>query len=152
MLCGESGRGKTYLSHCIAKELMDSAHSVIYYSSKDLFDSLAELRFRPAKGSAAGGEPDASPFDPDYLISSDLLIIDDLGTEMPNDFTKSEFFGILNSRLGAGKGIIISTNLSFQDMSDIYAPRIMSRIMENFRLLSLFGRDIRIMKRMQPGR
>lgn len=152
MLCGESGRGKTYLSHCIAKELMDSAHSVIYYSSKDLFDSLAELRFRPAKGSAAGGEPDASPFDPDYLISSDLLIIDDLGTEMPNDFTKSEFFGILNSRLGAGKGIIISTNLSFQDMSDIYSPRIMSRIMENFRLLSLFGRDIRIMKRMQPGR
>lgn len=150
LLAGESGRGKTFLSHCIAKKLMDSAHSVIYYSSKDLFDRLADFRFRPSRAASAGDMADLSVFDPDYLISSDLLIIDDLGTEMPNDFTKSEFFSILNSRLSAGKGIIISTNLSFQDLSDVYSPRIMSRIMENFQLLNLFGRDIRIMKRMHP--
>ena len=55
---------------------------------------------------------------------------------------------MLNGRLSAGKGIIISTNVSPQELSDIYSPRIMSRILENFQLLNLFGRDIRIQKRM----
>lgn len=142
LLSGESGRGKTFLSHCIAKALIDSAHSVIYYSARDLFDDLADLRFR------SGREARESGIDPDYVLSCDLLIIDDLGTEMPNDFTKSEFFSILNSRVGAGKGIIISTNLSPQDISDTYSPRIMSRILENFRLLNLYGKDIRILKRV----
>lgn len=142
LLSGESGRGKTFLSHCIAKALIDSAHSVIYYSARDLFDDLADLRFRPGKGAGESG------FDSDYVLSCDLLIIDDLGTEMPNDFTKSEFFSILNSRVSARKGIIISTNLSPQDISDTYSPRIMSRILENFRLLNLYGKDIRILKRV----
>ncbi len=142
LLSGESGRGKTFLSHCIAKALIDSAHSVIYYSAKDLFDHLADLRFRP------GRNEDSDGFDADYILSCDLLIIDDLGTEMPNDFTKSEFFSILNNRLSEGRGIIISTNLSPQDISDTYSPRIMSRILENFSLQNLFGKDIRILRRV----
>ena len=148
LLYGESGRGKTFLSHCIARELMNSAHSVMYYSAKELFDRLADLRFRSGDADRQGTAESASSFDPEYLLTSDLLIIDDLGTELPNDFTKSEFFGMLNGRLSAGKGIIISTNLSPQELSDIYSPRIMSRILENFQLLNLFGRDIRIQKRM----
>ena len=148
LLYGESGRGKTFLSHCIARELMNSAHSVMYYSAKELFDRLADLRFRSVAADRQGAADPVSSFDPEYLLTSDLLIIDDLGTELPNDFTKSEFFGMLNGRLSAGKGIIISTNLSPQELSDIYSPRIMSRILENFQLLNLFGRDIRIQKRM----
>lgn len=148
LLYGESGRGKTFLSHCIARELMNSAHSVMYYSAKELFDRLADLRFRSGAADRQGAADSVSSFDPEYLLTSDLLIIDDLGTELPNDFTKSEFFGMLNGRLSAGKGIIISTNLSPQELSDIYSPRIMSRILENFQLLNLFGRDIRIQKRM----
>lgn len=148
LLYGESGRGKTFLSHCIARELINSAHSVMYYSAKELFDRLADLRFRSGAADRQGAAESVSSFDPEYLLTSDLLIIDDLGTELPNDFTKSEFFGMLNGRLSAGKGIIISTNLSPQELSDIYSPRIMSRILENFQLLNLFGRDIRIQKRM----
>lgn len=162
LLSGEPGRGKTFLTHCIAKELMDSAHSVIYYSAKDLFDRLADVRFRSARSggysSASSGDDFRQPgdargfaFDPDYLVSSDLMIIDDLGTEYMNDFTKSEFFSILNGRISAGKGIVISTNYSLQDLSDVYSPRIISRIMESFTLLNLFGRDIRVLKAMTPG-
>jgi len=143
LLFGESGLGKTFLSHCIAKELIESAHSVIYFSAKDLFDRLGDLRFRSGRSLDGRADPD---FDPDILQSSDLLIIDDLGTEMPNDFTKSEFFNILNTRVISGKGIIISTNKDLMDISDTYSPRIMSRISENFRLLHFYGRDIRILK------
>ena len=143
LLLGESGRGKTFLSHCMAGELLESAHSVIYYSAKDLFDRLADVKFRRGKA-----DPDENAFDPAALTEADLLIIDDLGTEYANDFTVSEFFSILNSRVSAGKGMIISTNLSLKNLSDSYSPRIMSRIMENFTLLHLFGKDIRIMKRM----
>lgn len=152
LLSGEPGLGKTFLSNCIAGELLASGHSVLYYSAKNLFDRLASVHFRSDRTGPGFGQPDADfGFDPDYLLTTDLLIIDDLGTELVNDFTRTEFFSLLNSRIMGGRGIVISTNYNWQELSDIYSPRIISRLMENFKLLSFFGADIRSLKRMKDS-
>ena len=143
LLTGPTGVGKTFLTHCIAKEVIDSGHSVIYYSAGELFDKLAEARF--------AGEQDApdEAVDDAYLSGCDLLIVDDLGTEMVNSFVVSALFRLLSSRIADGLGIVISTNLSLQDLSRIYSERISSRILECFTLVEAFGKDIRVQKRLR---
>ena len=132
---GGTGLGKTFLSNCIARELIESSHSVIYYSAPQLFDLLAKSRF--------SGES-AEDFDESYLYDSDLLIIDDLGTEMTNSFVVSAFFRILNERIIRGKHMLISTNMSLGQLSAAYTERSFSRIMENFTILRFYGKDIRV--------
>ncbi|MCD8364487.1 MAG: ATP-binding protein [Clostridiales bacterium] len=137
LLFGDTGVGKTFLSHCIAKELLDSGHSVIYFSAQQLFDCLAEHAFR--KDTAAAS---------DYhnIFACDLLIIDDLGTEMTNSFTSSRFFLCLNERILRRRPTLISSNLGLRDIASLYSERIFSRITSDFLLLHLFGKDIRIQK------
>lgn len=143
LLTGPTGVGKTFLTHCIAKELIDSGHSVIYYSAGELFDKLADARFSRDADNAD------SPVDDVYLSGCDLLIIDDLGTEMVNGFVVSALFQLLSSRIAKGLGIVISTNLSIQDLSKIYSERISSRILERFTLIEVFGKDNRVQKRLR---
>ncbi len=137
LLFGDTGVGKTFLSHCVAKELLDSGHSVIYFSAQQLFDRLAEHAFRKETAAAS-----------DYrnIFECDLLIIDDLGTEMTNSFTSSQFFVCLNERILSRRSTLISSNLNLQDIASIYSERIFSRITSDFLLLHLFGKDIRIQK------
>ena len=143
LLTGRPGVGKTFLTHCIAKELIDNGHSVIYYSAGELFDKLAKSRFAKAQD----GEEDIT--DDEYLSGCDLLIIDDLGTEMVNSFVGSALFQLLNSRISRGLGMVISTNLSVQELSRTYSERISSRILESFILVEAFGSDIRVQKRLR---
>ena len=143
LLTGRAGVGKTFLTHCIAKELIDNGHSVIYYSAGELFDKLAESKF-----SKMSDEPDAM-IDDEYLSGCDLLIIDDLGTELVNSFVGSALFQLLNSRISSGLGMVISTNLSIQELSRTYSERISSRILERFTLVEAFGNDIRVQKRLR---
>ena len=143
LLTGQTGVGKTFLTHCIAKELIDRGYSVIYYSAGELFDKLADARF------ARGQDTSEDLIDDEYLSDCDLLIIDDLGTEMVNSFVGSALFQLLNSRIDRGLGMVISTNLSAQDLSRIYSERISSRILANFTLAEVFGRDIRVLKRLR---
>ena len=143
LLTGPTGVGKTFLTHCIAKELIDSGHSVIYYSAGELFDRLADARFSREQDKAD------SPVNDVYLSGCDLLIIDDLGTEMVNAFVVSALFQLLSSRITKGLGIVISTNLSIQDLSKIYSERISSRILERFTLIEVFGKDNRVQKRLR---
>ena len=139
LLFGPTGVGKTFLTHCIAKELMDTRHSVIYTSSQDLFDQLAREQFRY--------DPDEDlSFSREFLPESDLLIIDDLGTELTNAFTSTSLFTLLNSRIQAGKGTLISTNLRIMELRDAYTDRIASRFIGSFTLVRLFGEDIRCQK------
>ena len=145
LLYGESGRGKTFLSHCIARELMNSAHSVMYYSAKELFDRLADLRFRSGDADRQGTAESASSFDPEYLLTSDLLIIDDLGTELPNSYTTSQLFVCLEERDLRKASTLISTNLSMDELGKRYSDRIASRLF-SFRYIKLFGKDIRILR------
>ena len=142
-LTGQTGAGKTFLTHCIAKELIDSGRSVIYYSAGELFDRLADARFSREQDKAD------SPVNDVYLSGCDLLIIDDLGTEMVNAFVVSALFQLLSSRITKGLGIVISTNLSIQDLSKIYSERISSRILERFTLIEVFGKDNRVQKRLR---
>ena len=142
LLTGQPGLGKTFLSHCIAKELIESGHSVIYLSAGTLFDRLAGAQFSRDSSLQESGP------DPDYIRGCDLLIIDDLGTELTNAFTASALFRLLNERISTGRAVIISTNLGLAELTNIYSERISSRILEHFTLVSLFGRDIRIRKRI----
>lgn len=135
---GDTGTGKTFLSNCVAKELMDAGYSVIYFTAFQLFDILSKGVFEKDADAAAAHQ---------NIFTCDLLIIDDLGTELANSFTTSQLFLCLNERLLRKKSTIISTNLGMPQMADIYSERILSRITSNFTLIKLFGDDIRILKR-----
>ena len=137
---GTVGTGKSFLSGCIAKELMDCGHSVIYFSATGLFEKLSQVSFDyHAKEELADLYED--------LYSCDLLIIDDLGTELTTNFSSSQFFSCLNERILRKKSIIISTNLSLQELRDRYSDRIFSRITSNFKLCKITGPDIRMYKK-----
>lgn len=136
---GGTGTGKTFLSNCIAKALLDSSHSVIYLTAIELFSAFQRQDF-----SRFGEDRD---FDANYLLDCDLLIIDDLGTEVGNTYTNSKLFYVINERMLRKKSTIISTNLSLSDIRDIYSERIFSRITSSYTILKLFGNDIRMMKR-----
>lgn len=138
-LYGDTGVGKTFLSNCIAKELIDRSFSVIYLTSFELFDTLAKSKFEKEKAAESMCE---------HIFDCDLLIIDDLGTELANSFTISQLFLCLNERLLRRKSTIISTNLSLESLVDIYSERTFSRITSNYTMLKLTGDDIRIKKKL----
>lgn len=140
LFTGTTGVGKTFLTNCIAKELMDMYYSVIYLSANDLFDVFSKNKF--------SREEDEEMRDMyGYILDCDLLIIDDLGTELNNTFTSSQLFYCINERLIRKRGTIISTNLSPNMLQDLYTDRVASRIMSSYRLIPLYGGDIRIKKR-----
>ena len=134
---GTVGTGKSFLSGCVAKELMDGGYSVIYFSSVLFFERLAQNSFH-----SSSKEESESLYDD--LYSCDLLIIDDLGTELTNNFSSSQFFSCLNERILRKKSFIISTNLSLQELRERYSDRIFSRITSNFALCKITGPDIRM--------
>ena len=132
---GDTGVGKTFLSHCIAKWLIDRSHSVIYFSAFQLFDLFAKYTF--------SREEDAMEFYP-YIFDCDLLIIDDLGTELTNAFVSSQLFLCINERLIRKKSTIISTNLPMNRFSDTYSERVFSRITSNYTMCKLIWDVLRI--------
>lgn len=136
---GPTGVGKTFLTHCIAKELLDSAHTVVYLTSLQLFDILEKNRFH-RDDFAATDEQIA------YIINSDLLIIDDLGTELSNSFTVSQLYYFIEERHNNKRSTIISTNLSFSDLRERYSERIFSRFTGYYDFKQIVGNDIRIQK------
>lgn len=140
-LYGDTGVGKTFLSHCIAHELLESAHCVMYFSAFDLFDLLADSKF--SRDKTEGQE---------FVFDSDLLIIDDLGTELTNSFVSSQLFLCINERIMRRKSTIISTNLKLENFSDTYSERTFSRIASNYRMVKLEGKDIRIQKIFLGGK
>lgn len=137
---GSTGVGKTFLSNCVAKALMDSGHSVLYFTSFQLFNILEESKFH--------GDSDAKAQQED-LFACNLLIIDDLGTELTNSFSVSQLFLCLNERLLRRKSTIISSNLDLEKLFCTYSERNFSRIISNYTLLKLTGEDIRLKKRTQ---
>ncbi len=138
-LFGDTGVGKTFLSHCVAGELLGTGHSVLYFSAARLFDLLADQAF---------GRSGAENADTDGILTCDLLIIDDLGTELTNSFTLSRFFVCLNERLLRRRSTLISSNLDLASLASIYSERIFSRIIRHFTVLHLFGKDIRVLQQL----
>ncbi|MCM1259008.1 MAG: ATP-binding protein [Roseburia sp.] len=140
-LYGDTGVGKTFLSNCVAKELLDQGHSVIYFTAFQLFDIFEKNTFRHKTDSDMVASHQ-------NIFDCDLLIIDDLGTEMPNSFTISQLFLCLNERILRKKSTIISTNLPISQMAQTYSERTFSRITSNYVMIKLFGDDIRIQKKI----
>lgn len=137
ILYGQAGLGKTYLCNCIAKEVLDSGYTVIYLTSFSLFKLLENYRFHNDEGQVTMEEIQT-------IYSCDLLIVDDLGTEINNAFTTSELFNLINTRLLDHKPIVVSTNLSPSGWSQQYSERIVSRIIGNYLSLGFIGSDIRL--------
>ncbi|MBQ9027530.1 MAG: ATP-binding protein [Lachnospiraceae bacterium] len=138
-LYGTVGTGKTFLSICIARELLESCHSVLYFSAAALFDKLSMYAFD------AKAKSELRSFTQD-LYGCDLLIIDDLGTELTNQFISAQLFSCLNERFLNRRSTVISTNLSLGEMQQRYSDRVFSRITNNYELYKLTGNDIRLMK------
>ncbi len=141
LFMGPSGLGKTFLSSCIANYLIKKGEDVIYQSAGAVFSLLDRLKF----GKSASEEDN---FAMQRIMDSDLLILDDLGTEFITEFSISELFKILNTRILNGKKTIISTNLSLADLKRVYSERILSRIIGHFVIFNFYGKDIRLLKKM----
>ncbi|MCI1930087.1 MAG: ATP-binding protein [Clostridia bacterium] len=137
---GKPGLGKTFLCSSIAKELLDKGVTVLYLTAPEMFRQLEDEKF------SRKDEYEKSGF-LDDMMSVDLLIIDDLGTEFPTAFTNSELFDILNTRMISKKPVIVSTNLEISDIQGHYSDRVTSRIIGVYRFLKFIGDDIRVEKR-----
>lgn len=137
LFVGGTGLGKTFLSACIARAVADRGYSVIYETSGRLFGRLEQARF--------GNDENAKRETAQYN-ACDLLILDDLGTEMPGQFVTAALYALINDRLLANKPMVISTNLNVDELSRRYNPQIASRLHGGFRMLTFVGEDIRVMK------
>lgn len=144
-LYGSVGAGKTFLSNCIAKELIEQGFSVIYFSAISLFEILSKNSF------ASKSREDLYNLYQE-LYNCDLLVIDDLGTEYTNAFITSQLFSYLNERHLRKKSTIISTNLSLEELRNHYSERIFSRITSNYDIYKITGPDIRMYRKTKLNR
>ena len=145
LFTGNTGLGKTFLSECIANELVKNGKNVLYQTAPVMLDSVIDYRF---------GKNDGTIYK--NLLDVDLLIIDDLGTESMNNMKFSELFNIINTRLlNQNKKItktIISTNLNIQNLYKNYDERIVSRLIGNYDICRFFGDDIRLKKKLENNK
>lgn len=135
LFSGATGLGKTFLSACIARQVADRGYSVVYETAIRLFSDFESEKF--------GGEEQRG-LSRKYL-ACDLLIIDDLGTEMTTQFTISALYNVVNTRMMENRATIISTNLAPETLEGRYSPQIASRVLGTYRLLKFAGSDIRRM-------
>ncbi len=137
LFVGGTGLGKTFLSACVARAVADRGYSVVYETASHLFNKLEQAKFNSTEETRREAAK---------LTDCDLLIIDDLGTEMSGQFTTAALYSLLNDRLLAGKPMVISTNLNVEEVSRRYSPQIASRLHGGFQRLTFVGEDIRILK------
>ena len=135
LFSGDTGLGKTFLSACIARTVADGGHSVVYESAGHLFGKLERARF-------GGSEEDRK--EAEKYTACDLLILDDLGTEMGGQFVTAALYSLINDRMLAGKATIISTNLTVDELSRRYNPQIASRLRGSYTRVAFLGDDIRV--------
>ncbi len=136
-MIGNTGLGKTHLSLAIARGVLEKGYSVIYGSAQDLFRSIEKEHF---------GKESESKDSLDTILSCDLLILDDLGAEFDSNYYASCLYNIVNSRIGAEKPTIVTTNLTAVQLQSKYSDRIVSRLFTMYQLLRFVGKDIRQLK------
>ena len=137
LFSGDTGLGKTFLSACIAAQVAQKGYGVVYESAVHLFSKMEKARF--------SGDEQAQQECRKYT-ACDLLIVDDLGTEMPGTFVNSALYTLINDRILSGKPTIISTNLGNEELISRYSAQIVSRLRGNYQRVAFVGEDIRVMK------
>lgn len=135
LFSGATGLGKTFLSACIARQVADRGYSVVYDTAIRLFSDFEAEKF--------GADQEENRGLSRKYLSCDLLIIDDLGTEMTTQFTISALYNVVNTRMMEGLSTIVSTNLTAEELERRYSPQIASRILGTYRLIQFAGTDIR---------
>lgn len=137
LFSGNTGLGKTFLSACIARTVADQGYSVVYESAGKLFQTLEKARFEANDENRRAAAKYAE---------CDLLIVDDLGTELPGQFVTAALYSLINDRLLENKPTIISTNLSEEELVRRYNPQIASRLRGSYKRVAFVGDDIRLLK------
>ena len=137
LFVGGTGLGKTFLSACIARAVAEKGFSVAYESASHLFSKLEKERFSPDEDSHQAVKK---------FRECDLLIVDDLGTELPGQFVTAALYALVNDRLLERKPMVISTNLTVEELGRRYSPQIASRLQGSFQRLTFVGEDIRVIK------
>lgn len=140
LLTGDPGLGKTFLSAAIAREVSGEGFSVVYDTAAHIFERFEARKF----GREAGEEIDA---DLERVMDCDLLILDDLGTEMTTPFVQSALYSIVNGRVLSRRPAIVSTNLKLEELGRRYGPQTASRLEGEYQILPFFGEDIRKLKK-----
>lgn len=138
---GTVGTGKSFLSGCIANALLEKGFSAVYFSAVGLFETLARYSFD-------GNSKESLYNFCKELYNYDLIIVDDLGTEVLSSFVTSQLFSLLNEREMRKKSMIISTNLSLSELRDRYSDRVFSRVSKSFQLCKLSGPDVRMCQKL----
>lgn len=142
LLQGGTGLGKTYLSACIARVVAKKGCSVCYDSAAAALDAFERQKFSRDPSEAQSADTRVK-----RMLSCDLMILDDLGTEMLTPISQSALYTLINTRLNQGLRTVISTNLTTEDLEKRYSPQISSRIEGEFIPLPFVGQDIRRLKR-----
>jgi len=142
LFIGATGLGKTHLSAAIAGEIISQGYDVVCETAQNFFADFEFERFERPYGSREAGDGSKT----DKYFECDLLILDDLGTEMTNQFTVSCLYNMMNTRLNRGKAMIINTNLTRDELKKRYADRITSRLFGEFLPLIFMGQDMRSLK------
>lgn len=141
LLTGSTGLGKTHLSTAVAQTVIDRGYDVLYVSAVGMMGDFEKKRFGTSTNMTETN-------DVSRYYDTDLLIIDDLGTEVVNKFTQSYFYEVINSRINARKCTMINTNLMPKDITELYTERISSRVLGEYQPLLFRGTDIRKQKRL----
>jgi DNA replication protein DnaC len=134
---GAPGLGKTFLSACIAHVVADSGRSVVYDTASSIFSKFEDFKF------SRTNDKEEARSEMNRYLECELLIFDDLGTEMSTEFTTSVLYEIVNTRLATGRKTIISSNLTLDEMRRRYSEQIMSRLEGEYQVLTFRGEDIR---------
>ncbi len=137
-MLGKTGLGKTFLSSCIANELIHKGINVAFDSIQNYLRYIESEHFGRAEGDTL-----------ELLLNADLLILDDLGCEFKSSFNSATIYNLINSRCNMGKPTIVSSNLSINELSERYDDRIISRLIGNYHTLRFIGEDIRQIKRRE---
>lgn len=140
LMQGPTGLGKTFLSGCISKELVERGVDVVYDTAHSIFETMERDKFTNSAEAHAATQ---------RILDCELLIVDDLGTEFISNFTTSALYNLINTRMLKKKKMILNTNCDMKNLEKQYGPRVVSRLVGEFSLLKFCGEDIRFLKTLE---